>query len=110
MPGFEPYPAPIPVIVLTGFLGAGKTTLLNEFLTGPGAADTAVIVNEFGDISIDHDLVRVGEKEMMVTTTGCICCTLGSDVRSSLVELMEARRNNQILRFARVVIETTGLA
>lgn len=110
MSGPEAQPTPIPVIVLTGFLGAGKTTLLNEFLSGPGAVGTAVIVNEFGDISIDHDLVQVGEKEVMVTTTGCICCTPGSDVRSSLAELMEARRNREIPRFERVVVETTGLA
>lgn len=100
----------IPVIILTGFLGSGKTTLLNALLSDPAFCDTAVIVNEFGDISIDHDLVTVGKKEMMVTTTGCICCTVGSDVRSSLAELLDAVRTGATPAFSRVVIETTGLA
>jgi G3E family GTPase len=100
----------IPVTLLTGFLGSGKTTLLNALLSDPAFGDTAVIVNEFGDISIDHDLVTVGKKEMMVTTTGCICCTVGSDVRSSLAELLDAARTGATPSFSRVVIETTGLA
>lgn len=101
---------PVPVIILSGFLGAGKSTLLNELLSDPAFADTAVIVNEFGDISIDHDLIRVGQREMMVTTTGCICCTAGSDARASLFELQEAMAREFGRAFSRVVIETTGLA
>lgn len=100
----------IPVTILTGFLGSGKTTLLNALLSDPLFGDTAVVVNEFGDISIDHDLVTVGKKEMMVTKTGCICCTVGSDIRSSLAELLEAVRTGATPPFSRVVIETTGLA
>lgn len=83
-------PQSTPVIVLSGFLGAGKSTLLNALLSDPAFGDTAVIINEFGDISIDHDLVRVGEHEMMITTTGSLCCTAGSDVRTSLFELHES--------------------
>lgn len=103
-------PQIIPVVLITGFLGAGKTTFLNDWLADESFRDTAVIVNEFGEISIDHDLVRAGSREMMVTTTGCICCTASSDVRASLFELFEASRTGQIPPFSRVVIETTGLA
>ncbi|WKA31181.1 CobW family GTP-binding protein [Bradyrhizobium roseum] len=101
---------PIPVTILTGFLGAGKSTLLNELLASEDFADTAVIINEFGDISIDHDLVRVNKRELMVTTTGCLCCTAGSDIRSSLYELYDALEDRAVPPFKRVIVETTGLA
>lgn len=106
----EVLPQIIPVVLMTGFLGAGKTTLLNACLEAEGFRDTAVIVNEFGDISVDHDLVRAGSRAMMITTTGCICCTASSDARVSLYELLEASRTGEIPPFSRVVIETTGLA
>ncbi|TIU11300.1 MAG: GTP-binding protein, partial [Mesorhizobium sp.] len=77
----------IPVFVLTGFLGAGKSTLLNRLFVDLAFADTAVIINEFGDIALDHDLVHVGETQVSRTTTGCLCCTIGSDIRSTLHEL-----------------------
>lgn len=103
-----------PVILLTGFLGAGKSTLLNALLRDPAFADTAVIINEFGDISIDHELVRVGEREtsldLMRSTTGCLCCAAGSDIRVTLFDLHEAARVGLAPAFARVVVETTGLA
>jgi G3E family GTPase len=102
-------PPTIPVFILTGFLGSGKSTLLNALLTEPGFSDSAIIVNEFGDVAIDHDLVRIGERELMVTTTGCLCCTVGSDVRSSLFDLHEAARSGLAPRFSRVIIETSGL-
>lgn len=100
----------IPVTLLTGFLGSGKTTLLNDILADARMAGTAVIVNEFGTVPIDHDLVRTGSETYFRTTTGCICCTATSDIRASLHELHEAWMRSEILPFQRVVIETTGLA
>lgn len=102
--------AAVPVFVLTGFLGSGKTTLLKRLLADPAFADTAVVVNEFGDVPIDHDLVRVGEREVMVTGGGCLCCTAGSDLRAALFDLHEASRVGLARPFRRVVVETTGIA
>ncbi|RCS23064.1 GTP-binding protein [Phyllobacterium salinisoli] len=100
----------VPVTLLTGFLGSGKTTLLNDMLADPRMRGTAVIVNEFGTIPIDHDLVRTGSETYFRTTTGCICCTATSDIRRSLADLHEARLRGEIPPVSRVVIETTGLA
>lgn len=101
--------ARIPVFVLTGFLGAGKSTLLNGVLRDPSFARTAVIINEFGDVPLDHDLVRVGRTQVARTTTGCMCCTLGSDVRATLDELHMLAAAGEV-SFERVIVETTGLA
>ena len=100
----------VPVILLTGFLGSGKTTLLNEILVDPRMAGTAVIINEFGTVPIDHGLVRIGSERYFRTTTGCICCTATSDVRVSLYKLHEARLRTEVPPVTRVIIETTGLA
>lgn len=100
----------IPVFLLTGFLGAGKTTLLNRILEDPDFHDTALIINEFGLVPVDHDLAREGREQPVVTTTGCICCTVGSDLRSSLDELLTGRRDGSLPPFSRVIVETTGLA
>lgn len=98
-----------PVYMLTGFLGAGKSTLLNRVLGDPAFADTAIIINEFGDVALDHDLVRVGETQVARTTTGCLCCKVGSDIRSTLHELHVLADAGEI-SFDRVIVETTGLA
>ena len=99
----------IPVFLLTGFLGAGKSTLLNRLLADPEFADTAVIINEFGDVAIDHDLVRAGKTRIARTTTGCMCCTAGSDIRTTLFELHTLAEAGEVV-FNRVIVETTGLA
>ena len=108
--GIGRLPEPVPVTLLTGFLGSGKTSLLNNLLADPRMAGTAVIVNEFGSVPIDHDLVRAGRETYFRTTTGCICCTATSDVRASLHELHAARLTGEVPPVSRVVIETTGLA
>nr|WP_321980463.1 GTP-binding protein [uncultured Cohaesibacter sp.] len=105
-----PVPKVTPVTLLTGFLGAGKTTLLNSLLSDPRFHDAAVVVNEFGSIPIDHELVHPGREGYVRVSTGCLCCTASSDVRTSLFELFEARRKGEIPNFKRVIIETTGLA
>lgn len=101
--------SPIPVTVLTGFLGAGKTTLLNSLLRHPAMRDTAVIINEFGEIPLDHLLVEKIEDNMMVLSSGCLCCTLRGDLVTALEKLLRDLDNGRV-SFARVVVETTGLA
>ncbi len=101
----------LPVTVLTGFLGSGKTTLLAALLRRPELARTAVIINELGEIGLDHDLVRVGGDETaMLLPSGCVCCTIRSDFADTLRELFLKRVRGQIPDFERVVLETTGLA
>jgi len=100
----------IQVSLLTGFLGSGKTTLLNRLLRHPDMAETAVLVNEFGDIGIDHMLVESVDEEMVQLTTGCLCCTVQGDLTRALRELFLKRARGDVTQFRRVLIETTGLA
>ncbi len=99
-----------PVNLLTGFLGSGKTTLLNGWLRDPAMADAAVIVNEFGEIGIDHSLIASSNDHTIELTTGCLCCTVRGDLVETLRDLHERRRSGEIREFSRVLIETTGLA
>jgi G3E family GTPase len=101
----------IPVTVLTGFLGSGKTTLLNRLLRRPELADTAVIINEFGEIGLDHLLVEKSDDEGMVTlNSGCLCCTVRGDLVRTMSELFLKRSKGEVTPFKRMVVETTGLA
>ncbi|MFN3644243.1 MAG: CobW family GTP-binding protein [Gemmobacter sp.] len=101
--------APVPVTLLTGFLGAGKTTLLNRLLHDPTAGRIAVVVNEFGEAGLDHDLIESVAEDVVVMPAGCICCSIRGDLAKTLSKLI-VRRKTGTLSFDRVVIETTGLA
>ncbi len=96
----------IPVIVITGFLGAGKTTLLKRLLSDPDYADSAVIINEYGDIALDHELLASSDETFVTTSTGCLCCLLRSDLAETLATLHAQHAG----RYRRVIIETSGLA
>jgi G3E family GTPase len=100
----------LPITLLTGYLGSGKTTILNHLLRQPALSRTLVIVNEFGEIGIDHDLIESGSEDFVVLQGGCVCCTVRSDLIDSLRSLFQRRVRGQIAEFDRVVIETTGLA
>jgi len=99
----------LPVSIVTGFLGSGKTTLIGRILRDPAFARTAVIVNEFGEIGLDHELIASSDETLLALTTGCLCCAVRSDLVATLLDL-ERRRTAGEIAYDRVLIETSGLA
>ncbi len=100
----------IPVSIVTGFLGSGKTTLIRRLLHEPAFARTAVIVNEWGEIGLDHELIASSDETLVALTTGCLCCRLRSDLVATLLDLDRRQRTGEIPCYDRVLIETSGLA
>ncbi|MEW6437390.1 MAG: GTP-binding protein [Pseudomonadota bacterium] len=103
-------PPIFPLSILTGFLGAGKTTLLNKLLQAPELADCLVLINEFGEVGLDHLFVEKVDGNVVVMASGCLCCTIRGDLVATLEDLLRRRDNGRIAPFNRVIIETTGLA
>ncbi len=99
-----------PVTLLTGFLGSGKSTLLTQILRDPRFNDTAVVVNEFGEVGLDGFLVEHGSEQLVEMTTGCLCCTIRGDIRQTLLDLDARRERGAVPAFTRLIVETTGLA
>jgi G3E family GTPase len=106
----DPLASRLPVTVITGALGSGKTTLLRGLLRHPGMNRAAVIINEFGDVAIDHELVAASSEQTTLLSNGCLCCTLRTDLQETLRELFVKRRAGEVIDFDRVFVETTGLA
>jgi G3E family GTPase len=106
----RPRGARIPVTVVTGFLGSGKTTLIRELLATPEGADTALVINEYGEVGIDHALLRASSDATVLLGNGCICCAVRTDLQESLRTLFADRARGAVPSFRRVVIETSGLA
>jgi G3E family GTPase len=108
--GADPLASRLPVTIITGFLGSGKTTLLSRLLRDPGMNRAAVIINEFGEVGIDHELVEASLEQMTLLSNGCLCCTVRTDLQETLRELFVKRRSGDVIDFDRVFVETTGLA
>ena len=106
----DPLASRLPVTVITGFLGSGKTTLLRRLLRHPGMNRAAVIINEFGEAGIDHELVAASSEQTTLLGNGCLCCSLRTDLQETLRELFVKRRAGEVIDFDRVFVETTGLA
>ena len=108
--GTDPKPNRVPVSVITGFLGSGKTTLLNHLVCQKGMQSTAVIINEFGEVGLDHVLVESAIENVLLLENGCICCSVRGDLVDTICDLFAKVQNAQIPDFTRILIETTGLA
>ena len=106
----DPLAGKLPVSLITGFLGSGKTTLLRRLLRDPGMNRAAVIINEFGEVGIDHELVASSSESMTLLANGCLCCAVRTDLQETLRELFIKRRAGEVIDFDRVFIETSGLA
>ncbi len=104
------YATLIPVNVITGFLGSGKTTILAQLLRSPELHDAAVLINEFGEIGLDHHLIEHAEESTLLLESGCVCCAIRGDLQDALRDLFSRRERGEIPQFRRVVIETSGLA
>ena len=105
-----PHTPPIPVTVLTGFLGSGKTTLLARLLRDPDMRGTAVVINELGEVGLDHHLLERLEGETVLLDGGCVCCSVRQGLAATLHRLLERARSGEIPHIQRIVVETTGLA
>jgi G3E family GTPase len=99
-----------PVNLITGFLGSGKTTLLQRLLADPGLADTAVLINEFGEVGLDHHLLEHIDDTMVLLQSGCLCCTIRGELSAAIRDLHSRRERGKVPRFRRLVVESTGLA
>ncbi len=102
--------SPIPVTLLTGFLGSGKSTLLTQVLRDPRFNDSAVVVNEFGEVGLDGELIEHSTEQLVEMTSGCLCCTIRGDIRETLLTLHRRQDQGEIPSFRRLIVETTGLA
>lgn len=103
-------PPPIPLTILTGFLGSGKTSCLNQLVSNPALSNTLVLINEFGAIGLDHLFIEKVDGDMILMSSGCICCTIRGDLVTTLEDLLKRLDNGRIKAFTRVILETTGLA
>jgi G3E family GTPase len=106
----DPLAGKIPVTLITGFLGSGKTTLISRLVKHPDMRRVAVVINEIGEIGIDHDLVTMSSENITLLANGCICCSVRTDMQETLRELFAQRRAGLMVDFDRVIVETTGLA
>jgi len=110
VPDQVPDPVFTPVNLITGFLGSGKTTLLQRLLADPALSDTAVLINEFGEVGLDHHLLERIDDTMVLLQSGCLCCTIRGELSAAIRELHSKRERGAVPRFRRLVVESTGLA
>jgi G3E family GTPase len=106
----DPLAGKLPVTLITGFLGSGKTTLISKLVRHPAMNRVAVVINEVGEIGIDHDIVATAAENIALLANGCICCSVRTDLQETLRDLFQRRRTGAVADFDRVIIETTGLA